>query len=132
MARSKEQPLSNTRKSPKNANIAGVGSGTLLVVLAKNIPDSYSIKSWLVISAPSITIAISYLWQFIAKKINYYSKNKQIKKTTRALINEIDLLLNDPTVPECEKERLKGKMQEVKFVKVEDLTKQLESIRARD
>ncbi|MCW3467520.1 hypothetical protein [Chitinophaga nivalis] len=107
-----------------------MGGGTLLVLLAKNLPDSYAVKSWLVIAAPSITIAFAFIWRYIEWKFENYSKNKQIRKATIALIKEIDILLQDPTVPEHEKEKLIDKKQQIKLAKVEDLSKQLESIRS--
>ena len=58
------------------AGVAGAGTGTLLVSLAKNLPDANPYKSWLIIIAPTVTILITW----IAKSIERYLKKRNVRK----------------------------------------------------
>ncbi|KAA2240090.1 hypothetical protein F0L74_28380 [Chitinophaga agrisoli] len=113
-----------------HSNFAGVSGGTVLVLLARNLPDSYPIKSWLVIAAPSITVAISFLWRFAVNQAKNAMRNWEIARSTDELLHEIEQLLKDPNIPECEKQRLLAQKQAVRFTRLEELTKKLANKRA--
>lgn len=55
--------MSNSRAGKNNTSkyeaAAGIGGGTLLVLLAKNLPDNNVLKSSLILVAPTISIVLS-------------------------------------------------------------------------
>ena len=104
--------LSNsTNKSTKiknnsTSNIAGVGGGTLLLMLAKNIPEPSSVKSWLIIIAPTVSVCLASLWRLLAKACDKYLQRRKVKKLTQLLDSNIEVALTDPNISDEEKEKL--------------------------
>ena len=68
------------KKQNVDSYIAGAGGGTLLVLLASNLPDSNTLKSWLIIIAPAVTVLVSYLWRIARIKLNKRIIKKRIQE----------------------------------------------------
>ncbi|NOQ25731.1 MAG: hypothetical protein GQ564_10260 [Bacteroidales bacterium] len=68
------------KKQNVDSYIAGASGGTLLVLLSSNLSDSSTIKSWLIIIAPSITVLISYLWRITRIRLNKRIIKKRIQE----------------------------------------------------
>ena len=49
-------------ESKVGAGAAGVGGGTLLVVIANNLREGNPLKPWLVLAAPSVSI---FVWALV-------------------------------------------------------------------
>jgi hypothetical protein len=80
-------PTSKIRSSA----FAGAGGGTLLVVIAKTLPQPWS--NWLVLAAPSLSVGVSasFLWakQYIEEHMEqweYEGRVKQARETLEAAL----------------------------------------------
>jgi len=128
--------LSNsTNKSTKiknnsTSNIAGVGGGTLLLMLAKNIPEPSSVKSWLIIIAPTVSVCLASLWRLLAKACDKYLQRRKVKKLTQLLDSNIEVALTDPNISDEEKEKLKKERKEIQLDKITNLAKKIRSIQS--
>src|SRR5580700_7883635 len=49
----------------RGASVAGAGGGTLLVLLAQNMSAQNPWKSWLMIIAPSSSVFLAEVWQWL-------------------------------------------------------------------
>lgn len=127
-------PASNIQQ-PNNttsASIAGASGGTLLVLLANNLSESYPLKSWLVIIAPSVSIVLSLFWKFISKKTNTYFKGKKVEKSKILLQKKIQAALNNGLISPEEAIVLKRKMIEIELQSIDNLANKIKSIDFED
>jgi len=113
-------------KNTVTSNIAEASSGTLLVLLAENLPESNVYRSWLIIVAPTLSVFITW----VLKKIDNYFKNKKIKTLQTKLKAEIDKTLADPNscLSTQDKEKLEQYRSEIEMLSVENMRKRLQSI----
>lgn len=120
---------SNTQQpTSTSASIAGAGGGTLLVLLANNLPDTYPFKSWLVIIAPSVSIVLSVFWKFISRKSNAYFKVKKVERSKKLLLQKIENALQNGIISEEEAIMLKKKMREIELQSIDNLANKIKSI----
>lgn len=92
------------RRSLDSAKIpAGIGSGTLLAVLANNLPDSNPWKSWLLILAPSATAAVIHTWAWGAAVLDRSLARRQVVQSLRQAESLYRIALNDPSTSEQHK-----------------------------
>lgn len=123
------QQASNIQQpSSTSASIAGAGGGTLLVLLASNLPDTYPLKSWLVIIAPSVSIVLSVFWKFISRKSNAYFKVKKVERSKKLLQKKIEAALQNGIISPEEATTLKRKMAEIELQSIDNLANKIKSI----
>ena len=125
---SNNETLNNQQPSSTSASIAGASSGTLLVLLANNLPDSYPLKSWLVIIAPSVSIAFSLLWKILIREKNAYYKRKRVIKFKKLLQKKIEAALSDGLISAEEAAALKRKMIEIELQSIDNLANKIKNI----
>ncbi|SFW56294.1 hypothetical protein [Chitinophaga sancti] len=118
----------NQQPSTTSASIAGASSGTLLVLLASNLPDTYPLKSWLVIIAPSVSIAFSLIWKFLIREKNAYYKRKRVVKFKKLLLKKIEAALSDGLISPEEAAALKRKMIEIELQSIDNLANKIKTI----
>lgn len=118
----------NQQPSTTSASIAGASSGTLLVLLASNLPDNYPLKSWLVIIAPSVSIAFSLIWKFLIREKNAYFKRKRVVKFKKLLRKKIEEALSDGLISSDEAATLKRKMIEIELQSIDNLANKIKNI----
>lgn len=123
------QQASNTQQpNSTSASIAGAGGGTLLVLLASNLPDTYPLKSWLVIIAPSVSIVLSLFWKYISRKSNAYFKVKKVERSKKLLQKKIEAALQNGIISPEEATMLKRKMAEIELQSIDNLANKIKSI----
>ncbi|WP_343668373.1 hypothetical protein [Chitinophaga sp.] len=122
------EALNNQQPSSTSASIAGASSGTLLVLLANNLPDNYPLKSWLVIIAPTVSIAFSLIWKFLIREKNAYYKRKRVVKFKKLLLQKIEAALRDGLISSEEAAALKRKMIEIELQSIDNLANKIKNI----
>jgi len=93
----------NTRSqqgSQTYANIVGAGSGTLMLIIAKEIPDTYWFKSYLIMTAPSISVYLSNVADEIKTYIIKSYQNIKNMRGEKKIIRKINALKKYPDVTE--------------------------------
>lgn len=123
---SSSQNIEKTSSTP--ATVAGASGGTLLVVLAQNLPDDNPFKSWLIILAPAATIAIVAVWKWATKKIVNHWKTKKIEDLKQKIRADIMRTLTNPHFPDAHKEELKRKLAQLEVASVEKLMEGIQSV----
>jgi hypothetical protein len=123
----KQSNSTNRATSKLQAGVAGAGGGTLLVLLANNLPPGNTWKPWLLIIAPSASVTISVVasWvkHYFEKKLNTRELEiliAQSKETLRSALN------NDQTSPE-HKAELRKNLEELERLLV---NRDIENIKA--
>ena len=98
----------------------GVGGGTLIVSLVKNLPEDNSYKSWLLILAPTLSFTISIIYQKIEKM--YW------KRELKKIIEELNILIKDPNTTTEKKVKYENKLKELLSL---DIDLRLEKIKSK-
>jgi hypothetical protein len=111
--------------------MAGVGGGTLLVTLAHNLNDTYAIKSWLIILAPSLTFMIKWLWNVGAPEVLFVFQKLNAGRARRDVLAHIDSLLEDPRISEERKRMLRVKREDTRVSVVDEPIEHLAAVRQR-
>lgn len=121
------KPISKT-KSNFTADVAGAGGGTLLLLLAKNLPNTSEYKSWLIILAPTLAVCLSAFWRWISKNIDDYLKERKVERLKSQLRSDIEKALKNPHIPIEQKTILREKLAAFELQNIETLTQAVASI----
>ncbi|PWV54392.1 hypothetical protein C7475_1021150 [Chitinophaga sp. S165] len=90
--------MTSHHESQTYAHIVGACSGTLILVIAREIPDTYWIKSYLIMTAPSISVYLSTIANEIKSYvIKRYHHVKSLREERR-IIRRIKALNKYPHV----------------------------------
>jgi hypothetical protein len=79
------------RSTRLGAGAAGAGGGTLLVLMANNLPSTHPWRSWLVLLAPSASVAVSALYTWATSSLDQYFRKREL----RTLIQQAKATLQD-------------------------------------
>ena len=124
--------MRNHSKSNKNENThlsagaAGAGGGTLLVLLANNLPEASHLKSWLLILAPTVTVALTALWLLLKKKLIDYFDRKEFHTTILRAKETLQEALQNPNTSVPHKEQLCKDLEQLERLAVDS---QLQRVR---
>ncbi len=107
---SRDKPRKGTGSSALLATGAGGGGGTLLVQLARNMPDDSPWQSWLLILAPWVSAGLSGVWLWTKPQVDGYMDRRRIRKA----MQETEETLNAAThISEAEKALYRQRLGEI-------------------
>lgn len=107
------------------ANIVGAGSGTLILLIARDIPDTYWFKSYLVMAAPSISVCLSN----VANEIRTYFA--ELRRNVRRILKEKRAMRKIKTLkkyPHVTNEDIHMLTKEVANAKIEEVRRIITSL----
>jgi hypothetical protein len=119
---------SEQRQNGVAATAAGAGSGTLVALIANNLSDNNWLKPWLVLIAPSISIASGAIWVWLQAKFVNYVKEYEFKLFVAQAIKTIDEALKDPNLTEEKLLELRKMRNELTQAKIERIMAKFKSI----
>ena len=111
------------KTSSLEAGIAGAGGGTLLLLLANNLPDNNPYKSWLIIIAPSLTVGLTIFWKWFSERFDKYLKKRKINELKSRLRTDIENALQNPNIPPDEKLTMQRKLASFEQQNIDSLAK---------
>jgi hypothetical protein len=118
------QVVPATRSAKVGAGAAGAGSGTLLVLLANNLPVDSPWKSWLVIFAPSVSIAISVLYGWIKASLDRRAARKELAQVVDRAKLTLQKALENPATSQEHRRQLQKELEGLELILVKaDLDK---------
>ena len=93
--------MQNKRTSKPRFNIhaevagAGTGTGSLIILLAKNLPEVSPYKLWIMTLAPFIAVGLAAFWNWLSARVDSYLRvrnslpaaNYYIRALTRQQLN---------------------------------------------
>jgi hypothetical protein len=110
------------------AGIAGAGGGTLLILIADTIPESWGVKPFLIYLAPTISIVLSVFWLWIKKRYADYNRNKKLDLA----LKELEKFMNDPATSQDHKEQLRRSREQIQLAVVTKRMKDVEKLYEKD
>ena len=123
MARSVQPRSSKVQSEPTagakvGAGAAGVGSGTLLVILANNIPEHNQWKTWLVLLAPSVTVAVGVVYGWIRALIERWLNKRELVHVIHQAKQTLSDALRNPETSEEHRAQLRKELEQLEMLLV--------------
>jgi hypothetical protein len=116
------------KESETSAGLAGAGGGTLVAVIASQLPDDNAAKSLLIYLAPSISILLTLLWGWVRVKILNYINDREFERLIDVAIDKLDTRIADPNISEEYRESLKRKRQEFDEMSIDRIKSQIQAV----
>ena len=114
-------PKSQTKPKACSAfqgSAAGVGAGTLLVVLANNLPANNPWKPWLVLLAPSVSVALGAFLAWSGRNIQRWLADRQRQFRISRAKWTIEAALNNPQTSAEHKNQLRTELESLELLSV--------------
>jgi len=126
--------MTNELKKPSKRNgsnlvggaAAGASGGTLLILLAQNLPESSELRSWLMIIAPSVSLLLSSIWQWAKRKIEYYFTKTEFNSAVEEAKKTLTEALNNSETTDSHKEELIKELEQLEMVAIKAKVKRVE------
>jgi hypothetical protein len=112
------------RRQKIGAAAAGAGTGTLMVVLAQNLPES-TLKSWLVLAAPTASTALSWIWTWVRELVEIRVREREKRQLFSTVRKTIVDALEDPLLSHEHKVSLRRQLEELEMLRVSGLYKRI-------
>lgn len=115
------------KESKGGAGAAGIGGGTLLVVIANSLPQDNKFRPLLIWAAPSAAVFLGGLWLFIQYKMNNFLRDHEAKAhfdNAKKILREA---LNNPLTSNEHRQRLQ---RELETLEILALSRYLDRIKA--
>gem|GEM_PF-6529456 len=111
------------------ANKIGAGGGTVLLLMAEQMPDAYWFKNYVIVAAPSLAISLAKLTNWVMSYCEAFFNFWRIAQTQRTIDREIRSLKLDPIVPADAIHKLELTAIEAKIQNVEQTIDKLNKLR---
>lgn len=131
-----ETPVHNSR-SPRpdvGAGAAGVGMGTLLALMANNLPSGNPWKTCLVVLAPAVSVAISVVYRWITLALEAFLSRRALQREVYEARNILQESLQSADISQEHKKQLQNVLFELQMIllkfnmeKIRQMTKRPES-----
>jgi len=118
---SKSQNSSNLQ-----AGVAGAGGGTLLLLLAENLPETSEYKSWIILIAPTLSVGLAAFWKWLSTIVDNYIKKRKLEWLKNKLREDIENAIGNPNIPSEDKSMLKKKLAQFEIQNINSLVKSIE------
>lgn len=103
------------------ANAAGAASGTILAVIAQNLPEGSQLRIWLLLLAPTVSMVVSGVWLWLKNSLEERIHQKEKDQLFRRLNETILRSMEDPNLASDYKEYLREQLGELKRLEVSGL-----------
>lgn len=112
------------RKSRVQAGVAGASGGTVFMLIAESLPESWSIKPILVYLAPTFSVISSAFWLWTLKLNLQHQRNKKLGYVLR----QLNRCISNPMTSETHKAQLIRKMEEIEITVLNRNMKEVEEM----
>ncbi len=121
-------PNQNKSSEKVIAGVTGAGSGTLIVMLANNLPEASPWKSWLVIMAPSVSVLSGAIYQWIKAKISDYFQQKDLSSAIDQARKTLETALNNQATTAEHKKELQKNLEKLEKLEAAARMKKVEAL----
>jgi len=110
------------------AGATGASAGTLLILLARNLPDSNPWKSWVLIVAPSLSVLLSWVLVRVRHEAEYYLAERTRQRVFENIKAKIVEALNNPLTSAEHKKAMQGELERVERLRIDAEREQLQFV----
>lgn len=115
-------------QSRNSAGLAGAGGGTLVAVVANELPDGNFLKVPLIYCAPSISLILTLSWVWLQVRVASYFREREVKNLVENLKVELETKLKERDLPDELRLQFEKELNELKLISVQRLKKRLQSL----
>lgn len=119
----------NKQEVRAGAGAAGAGSGTLLALIANNMPDDNELKPWLILAAPSVSVVFGAMWVWLQAKVVSYVREREFKLVISEAKETLDKELQDPDLSSDRQLELRQMRDELSKLEIERVMNKVKSLR---
>ena len=119
-------------QSSRNSTVGGVSGGTLLAIVANQLPDSNPIKPFLIYLAPSSAIILTGLWDWARISIGVYSEKRRTRRKEQEFERYFEkarthlvMMLEDPELSNQQKKEYHKRLEQLNLEKFNRLMQAL-------
>lgn len=109
-----------SHKTSISAGTAGAGGGTLLVALANGLPDSSSLRDWLLLSAPTVALITSAAVAAGIFQYRSWIRERLVSRAIRSAKEAIAEGLANPQTSDEHKARLRKALENIERMEIDD------------
>jgi hypothetical protein len=110
--------LKRVSRSPRaSAGLAGAGGGTLLVLLARQLPDTNPYKPWALLLAPSVAITLSAGLIWIQAVLKTYFELKRKDWVFERVRTTLEKFLANPHTSAEHKEKIRQQLEQLELAR---------------
>ncbi|MCI0616779.1 hypothetical protein L0244_27690 [bacterium] len=117
------------KKSATSAGAAGVGGGTLLVVIANNLPESSKLKLWLILAAPSVSVFLGALWLWLQVKFANYLRDREARSIINDTRKTLENALSNPNTSDAHRARIRRALEKLDLVTIDRHMERIKSLK---
>jgi hypothetical protein len=115
-------------RTTTGAGATGASAGTLLVLLARNLPDNNPWKSWALILAPSLAVLLSWLLVRVRLEADYYLSKRNRQRVFDNITARIREALDNPLTSEEHKDSMRKQLEQVEKLRIDAEREQLQLV----
>jgi ribosomal protein L29 len=116
--RAAPSPARDSAGSKVGAGAAGAGIGTLLILLANNLTNNNPWKSWLVIVAPSASVAVSAGYAWLRVALDDYLDKRELRRIIAQARQTLQEALGNSNTSESHKVQLRKELEKLEILLV--------------
>ena len=90
----------------KHTNTIGAGGGTVLLLFAERLPDTYWFKAYIILAAPSISVSLSKIIHIIIRQCNIISDMLRDLQCEKSTLRSLRSLKKNAAIPQESIEKL--------------------------
>lgn len=96
---------------PIDAGAFGIGLGTAVALFAERLPEDAAAKPWLLVFAPTISVAISHLWIRMRSHVRDLLDQRDAQRIFREAKQTLEDGLNNPNTSQEHKDQLRDDLE---------------------
>ncbi|MCF6401397.1 hypothetical protein L3C95_00840 [Chitinophaga filiformis] len=108
----------------------GAGGGTVLLMFAERLPDTYWFKTYLILAAPSLSVSLSKITNIIIRQCNIVSDMLRDAQNERSILRSLKLLKKNPLASQASIEKLEQAYLAAEIKRVENMILNLNKTRS--
>lgn len=107
-----------TKETSADAGAAGIGGGTLLVAFANSLDANNRFKPWLLLAAPSVSLALSAIWLWSRLRISNYLRDREVAAVLARTRATLAAAIANPEASDEHRANLRKQLEELDRVAV--------------
>lgn len=121
------EAVAASRGAAIRSGAAGVSGGTALVVFANSLPESNALKPWLLLAAPSLSIVVAVVWDWLQRRIADYARELEFRIVLRSARKRLTEQLKNNALKPDQRSRIETYLADLELM---DASRQYQKVRA--
>ncbi|MCP4676993.1 MAG: hypothetical protein GY854_16035 [Deltaproteobacteria bacterium] len=122
-------PSDADKQSKVGAGAAGVGGGTLVAVIANNLPETNALKPWLILIAPSLSIFLGAGWLWLQVKVANYLRDREVQTVIASAKKTLEAALANPLTSNKHRKKIQEELEKLELMAVRRHLERFRSLR---